>query len=650
MATTTNLTGPQYRLMSQWYKTYSMIFTYVVEDRNDAAGTTTIRYSIFMSGKREDDINKYFSTGGTHYQPGDNVYYGPNNIYKPYKEEFPVITHWHTNLATGNTLYESSNTAGTWTRAEIETIFNGGDSAYCRFWLLEDVPLVIKDTDTYNLTFRFVNDSPYGYNTTETVSIGLNDFALITSAPSSFNDEDGPSVQYTNLRGSAVPRMDIAIVRADTGAYLVEPQYLPPELTFNTYRFNFTQTERDKMYAFLANSVRGAVRFELRSEYQGKTNISTADATLELIGYAPVLAPTVIDTNETTIALTGDNTKFIKYNSHAEFAVNATGRKGATVISYSSIHNGATYSGATGTVNNIEVANFTFGATDTRGITTKLPYSVNLIEYFQPTCTLTAGLPTNDDTIPVTVTGNFWNQNFGAVKNTLTLYYRWKSNTGDNYTIWEVLSGGAANEDDTYNTSVDIPVPNHVDRYTVQVKAVDKLSSVESRTVTVQSYPIFDWSDTDFNFNIPVNIQNDLFISGTVYPGGEAMMDYIVEQGTKTTGSGNSQANWVYRKWNSGIAECWCRKHVSTAVNTAWGNLFVSGALSYTNITWGVSFTDIPVANITIAPNASGAFLIAGGSTSLTKTNTGGYEIARGSALASAGNFYINYYAIGTWK
>ena len=98
------------------------------------------------------------------------------------------------------------------------------------------------------------------------------------------------------------------------------------------------------------------------------------------------------------------------------------------------------------------------------------------------------------------------------------------------------------------------------------------------------------------------------------------------------------------------MAECWCRKHVSTAVNTAWGNLFVSGALSYTNITWGVNFVDIPVANITIAPNSSGAFLIAGGSTSLTATNTGGYEIARGSALSSAGNFYINYYGVGKWK
>ena len=642
MATTANLTGPQYRLMSQWYQTYQMIFTYVVEDRNEAAGTTTIKYSIFMSGRRLDNLSNY----GSNFEPGDNVNFG---IYKPYIDTFPVLTYWHTNLVTGNKFFETADTGSVWTRAEIQSVFNGGDSAYCRFWLVEDVPLVIEDADTYNLTFRFEN-SLYDYNTTETVPLGLNDFALITSAPSSFNDEDGPSVQYTNLRGSAVPRMDIAIVRADTGAYLVEPQYLPPELTFNTYRFNFTQTERDRMYAFLANSVRGAVRFELRSEYQGKTNISTADATLELIGYSPVLAPTVIDTNATTTALTGDNKKFIKYNSRAEFAVNATGRKGAYVISYSSTHNGATYSGATGAVNNIEVADFTFSATDTRGITTKLPYSVNLIEYFKPTCTLTAGLPTNDDTIPVTVTGNFWNQNFGAVKNTVTLYYRWKTNLSNNYTIWEVLSGGAANADDTYEASVDIPVPNHVDRYTVQVKAVDKLSTVESRTVTVQSYPIFDWSDTDFNFNIPVNIQNDLFISGTVYPGGAAMMDYIVEQGTKTTGSGNSQANWVYRKWNSGIAECWCRKHVSTAVNTAWGNLYVSGALSYTNITWGVSFTDIPVANITIAPNASGAFLIAGGSTSLTKTNTGGYEIARGSALASAGNFYINYYAIGTWK
>ena len=259
MATTANLTGPQYRLMSDWYKTYSMIFTYVVEDRNEFAGTTTIKYSIFMTGYRVDDIQKYSSEN---YQPGDNLDFH-NRLYI---DTFPAISYWYTNPVTENTFRETVDTGAARSRTEVETMFNGGDSAYCRVWLLEDVHLIINDLDSYNLSFRFENGL-YGYDTTQTVSLGLNDYALITNAPTSFTDEGNPVVQYTNLKGTAVPRMDIAIRAVDTNAYLVNPQSLPTEMTLGTHTFYFTEEERNRMYAYLANSTSGKVRFELRSEY-----------------------------------------------------------------------------------------------------------------------------------------------------------------------------------------------------------------------------------------------------------------------------------------------------------------------------------------------------------------------------------------------
>lgn len=53
--------------------------------------------------------------------------------------------------------------------------------------------------------------------------------------------------------------------------------------------------------------------------------------------------------------------------------------------------------------------------------------------------------------------------------------------------------------------------------------------------------------------------------------------DYIVEQGTSGT--------WTYRKWNSGLAECWARKELSSvAVTSAWGGLYESaniGSIAY---------------------------------------------------------------------
>ena len=631
MATTANLTGPQYRLMTDWYKYYPMIFTYVVEDRNAWAGTTTIKYSIFMSDRRLDDLSDY----GTNYQPGDNINFG---IYKPYIDTFPVLTYWYTNPVTGNTFSETVDTGSVWTRAEVQTVFNGGDSAYCRFWLVEDVTLIINDMNTYDLTFRFEN-GVYGYNTTETVSLGLNDYALITSAPTSFTDESSPVVQYTNIKGSDIARMDIAIVAVDTDEYLVNPQSITTEYTLGSYTFTFTEEERNRFYSYLANTARGAVRFELRSEYDGKTNISTADATLELVGYAPVLAPTVVDINETTVALTGDNTKFIQYYSTANFAINATGRKGAYVVSYYSTHNGAIYRGATGTVNNIEFADFMFSATDTRGITTKLPWSINLIEYTKLTCNLVADLPTNNDTIPVTVSGNYWNQSFGAVDNTLDLYYRWKTNNNDSYTIWEYLSPGNVPDGvNSYSVSVEIPVPNHVDRYTLQIKAVDKVSSIESKAVTVQAYPVFDWSDQDFNFNVPVTMQEDLRVAGVIYQNGNPIVDYVVDQGTSGI--------WTFRKWASGIAECWGTvAPAAHSITSAWGSIYTKDNAIARQL-YPFTFTEDPVVSMTLHNPTGNCWYFTGTPGGVNMTPA--FGLARGASGSVTVGARIS--AIGRWK
>ena len=43
-------------------------------------------------------------------------------------------------------------------------------------------------------------------------------------------------------------------------------------------------------------------------------------------------------------------------------------------------------------------------------------------------------------------------------------------------------------------------------------------------------------------------------------------VDYIVEQGTSGI--------WTYRKWNSGIAECWGTKTLTFSITSSWGNAY----------------------------------------------------------------------------
>lgn len=367
--------------------------------------------------------------------------------------------------------------------------------------------------------------------------------------------------------------------------------------------------------------------------------------------YGPTLDPTFQDVNSATVALTGDSSKGIQYFSNIQYDTGAYASTGATITSQRVVCGSDSKSTATGTFYSAESNTFVISATDSRGYTTTETHYITMVPYIKVTSNISlTKVDTSSGYISLFLRGNFFGGGFGAVDNVTTVSYRYKVDDGT-WSDWTDVVYNIVN--DEYQATVEFTDLDYKGTYVYQARAVDKLMNVESSEVVVKIMPVFDWGPDDFDFNVPVTINGDLTVTGTITTDTQqtaGAADYIVEQGTVSTGSGNSLANWVYRKWNSGVAECWCRKHVSTAVNTAWGNLYVSGALSYTNITWGVDFTDIPVANITIAPNASGAFLIAGGSTSLTATNTGGYEIARGSALASAGNFYINYYGIGKWK
>lgn len=61
--------------------------------------------------------------------------------------------------------------------------------------------------------------------------------------------------------------------------------------------------------------------------------------------------------------------------------------------------------------------------------------------------------------------------------------------------------------------------------------------------------------------------------------------DYIVAQG-KTT-------NWYYRKWNSGVAECWRTLSISGySCNTAVGNWYRTAIL--TSVPYPFTFTETP--------------------------------------------------------
>ena len=117
--------------------------------------------------------------------------------------------------------------------------------------------------------------------------------------------------------------------------------------------------------------------------------------------------------------------------------------------------------------------------------------------------------------------------------------------------------------------------------------------------------------------------------------------DYIVEQGTNGI--------WEYRKWNSGIAECWfsvSQLHTFSGSDVkSWGSVY-EGPSTYYTYPSGL-FIQEPT-NIIQKAGGAGGWLEVGGGASAIRTSSV-YPIYPASKSGTV-NCYIGVYAIGRWK
>ena len=118
-------------------------------------------------------------------------------------------------------------------------------------------------------------------------------------------------------------------------------------------------------------------------------------------------------------------------------------------------------------------------------------------------------------------------------------------------------------------------------------------------------------------------------------------VDYVVEEGTATP---DSYGTWVYRKWKSGIAECWRDLSVATfAPATAVGG-FYGRVLSNYQFPTGL-FIDRPKGFVNLSSWGTGYFW---GQMRATTATTYQVAVWRNDNASSAANGCI--YAIGYWK
>lgn len=111
--------------------------------------------------------------------------------------------------------------------------------------------------------------------------------------------------------------------------------------------------------------------------------------------------------------------------------------------------------------------------------------------------------------------------------------------------------------------------------------------------------------------------------------------DYVVGQGTS--------GNWTYRKWNSGIAECWGIHNPSSSASGTEGGLYFQGI--YIDFPSGL-FASAPRTLVTAHGNWIGGAMTGNG---LTAAKWEGYRWTP-TSQTNTGALKIELYCIGTWK
>lgn len=360
--------------------------------------------------------------------------------------------------------------------------------------------------------------------------------------------------------------------------------------------------------------------------------------------FVPVLMPSISDATDNYNKFAG----FVQGQSKLKVDIETYGAYGAWITSCKTMFDGATYNGTSVETNAITQSGELYviiTVTDSRGRTSESRTTVQVQEYSLPKVTsLTATRCNADGT--VNPKGEHLLVKFSAKLssingNTAKYYIGYKKVSEENHTAVELTD--LANQYEV-NSSYVVPAdPNS--SHTIIFTAIDLIG--QARTITTGSPVKKVWSALKKNGEIvgmafgKVAEHEGVFDIGwpVKFSGGG---DCVVEYGESN--------GWKYRKWDSGLAECWKILEFSTTINTQFGSLYCGNATQRQN--YPFPFVEKPVETVTLQSGSTQAFLYAEASGyGVNGTNASArYNVFRPGAMATSQTFYLSFYVTGKWK
>ena len=457
--------------------------------------------------------------------------------------------------------------------------------------------------------------------------------ATITSAPN-FTDVDNPAIAYANPAGSAVSALDVCISLTGSASDIA---YRAVSTSGGSYTFQLTDAER----AVLRNNttLTRKVVFLLRTKIGSTYYYDTAERTFSVTNNAATRPSEAIAVAPVSALSAPFNALYIQGRTQAKITHTASGKFGATINQYSASVEGKAYSGETATSDALQtpgVLTITGTATDSRGFSTTAAKNVTVLAYNTPsvvrngsTGRFVCARATSDGTISEDGTALYveCSKSFSALagNNKCTLRLRYAAE-GGGWSSWITLLAESSGND--YAGVVPGVTLSVSVVYTIEIQVVDKLGesgSVETRIPTSEmtfhlgengkSVGIGRYAsesgekrldvawDAHFEKGLQVIGAADLGETppkvavldnaGWVYYRTLAELradlgygDYVLEQGTSGI--------WTYRKWASGVAECWLESDLSLTGSTPVAYMNDSAYLTHATVNLPFTFKTQP--------------------------------------------------------
>ena len=279
----------------------------------------------------------------------------------------------------------------------------------------------------------------------------------------------------------------------------------------------------DSFYAQIPNAATGKVTLTLWTHtdkdhyFDPETTTFTATAAAALC--APTVSATCQDTNDKTLALTGNADALVRYASTASGSLSVAARNSASMKRITVAGREVPLNATSYSIANVETNKVTVTATDSRGYSTSQTIEKTLVPYVQLTCNiLRANRPVpSSNEAQIEIAGQYFAGNFGAADNTLTLKYQ--NPSGDWVAVTPTIDTGK----NTYTASITVPDLDYRQAFSIPVQAEDKLFTATNTAQIMAGVPSFYWTKEFFQLNVPLRLNGENILS-KVYPVGSIYM------------------------------------------------------------------------------------------------------------------------------